>query len=88
MISVADRGIEERLNEFSSLKATIERIVGIAENRCGTLIKADDVEDQVAEELRQLGNEVIQGWAETRMEETAKLIESGTEKMTKDVKKS
>ena len=53
-----------RLEEFPILKSRVEDILQIAENTDGTLTKADDVEERVAEELQKLGREVMQGWAE------------------------
>jgi hypothetical protein len=49
--------LEERLKEYPELKAKIETMLGIIENAGG------DIESRIIEELRQMGNEVLQGWA-------------------------
>ena len=48
--------LEERLKEYPELKAKIEAMLGIIE-------KAAEAERRIIEELRQMGNEVLQGWA-------------------------
>jgi hypothetical protein len=40
-----------------------ERILEVIENSAGDVEKAAEAEQQVAEELRQMGNEVLHGWA-------------------------
>jgi len=48
--------LEERLKEYPELKAKIKAMLGIIE-------KAAEAERRIIEELRQMGNEVLQGWA-------------------------
>jgi len=50
------RPLEERLKEYPELKAKIEAMLGIIE-------KAAEAERRIIEELWQMGNEVLQGWA-------------------------
>jgi len=53
--------LEERLKEYPELKAKIEAMLGIIE-------KAAEAERWIIEELRQMGNEVLQGWARRQQE--------------------
>jgi hypothetical protein len=55
--------LEERLREYPELKAKIESLLGIIENAGGDIEKAAEAERRIIEELRQMGNEVLQGWA-------------------------
>jgi len=55
------RPLEERLKEYPELKAKIEAMLGIIE-------KAAEAERRIIEELRQMGNEVLQGWARRQQE--------------------
>ncbi len=58
------RSLEERLlTDYPELLARFEEIAGIVENSQGDLVLADEAERRVIEEVRQLGNEVLQGWA-------------------------
>ena len=58
-------GIVSRLEPYPRLKARMEKILDIAENKDGKLVLADDVEERVDEEMKALAREVMQGWAET-----------------------
>ena len=55
--------LEERLKEYPELKAKIETMLGIIENSGGDVEKAAEAERRIIEEMRQLGNEVLHGWA-------------------------
>ena len=54
----AHRGLRER---FAS-------IVSAMENSEGNLKEADAIEERIVEEMRLLGREAMQGWAEKRVE--------------------
>ncbi len=62
------------LDTHPHLRDRIASIVGVVENSDGDLKEADAVEERVCEELRLLGREVIQGWAERRVETTEQEI--------------
>jgi len=55
--------LEERLKEYPELKAKIEAMLAIIENAGGDVEKAAEAERRIIEELRQMGNEVLHGWA-------------------------
>lgn len=55
--------LDERVKEHPTLKIRFEAILDIAENSNGDCVKANDVEKQVIEEVRKLGQETIQDWA-------------------------
>jgi hypothetical protein len=59
----AKASLEERLRESPELKAKMERLLGIIENAGGDIEKAAEAERRIIEELRQMGNEVLHGWA-------------------------
>lgn len=60
--------LEERLQEYPELKAKIETLLGIIENAGGDIEKAAEAERRIIEELRQMGNEVLHGWARRQQE--------------------
>jgi len=68
--------LEERLQSFPELQSRMARIIDIAENANGDLIRADDVEERVTEEIQKLAQEVIQGWAEKESERQAEAFQS------------
>lgn len=55
--------LEDRLNRHPELKAKIESLVSVVENAEGNLIKANEAEQRVIEEIRQLGQSALQSWA-------------------------
>ena len=61
--STRKRSLEERLNDQPELKARFERLLEMVENAAGDIEKAAEAERRVTEELRQMGNEVLHGWA-------------------------
>ena len=57
------RGLEERCRDHPELQAKIESLLAVVENAAGDVEKAAEAERRVTEELRQLGNEALHGWA-------------------------
>ena len=55
--------LEERLNRHPELKAKIETLLSVVENAKGNLVKANEAEQRVIEEIRQLGQTALQAWA-------------------------
>ncbi len=61
---VGRRNLLERLEKHPELKERFEMIVDIVENAAGDVEKADEAERRAIEAVRQLGNEIVQGWAQ------------------------
>ena len=61
--SIRKRSVDERLKDLPEFKARIERLLDVVENAAGDIVKAAEAERRVIEELRQMGNEVLHGWA-------------------------
>lgn len=57
------RTFEERLLAHPHLRKRFHEILNIAEDAEGKIDKADEAEERVIEELRKLGQEVLQNWA-------------------------
>lgn len=60
------RNTAERLAKFPELHERIDNLLKVVENSEGDVIKADDAEQKVVEEVRQIGQEAMQGWAASR----------------------
>lgn len=60
------KNLEERLREFPGLYERISDLVAVVENAAGDVVKADEAEQRVIEELRQIGQAALQGWAERK----------------------
>lgn len=61
---VGRRNLSERLEQHPELKERFEMILDIVENTSGDVEKADEAERRAIEAVRQLGNEIVQGWAQ------------------------
>ena len=61
---MAGKSLEERLAAHPQLRERVERLIEVMENASGDVKLADETERRVMEELRQLGLDVLQGWAE------------------------
>ena len=57
------RSLEERLNAHHHFRERVDQLLGIVEDTEGDIEKADEAERRVIEELRRLGQEVLQDWA-------------------------
>jgi hypothetical protein len=61
----------ERLREHPEMMERFEAILGLTESGDGPIRKADDVEDQLVQEVRRLGNMTMREWAKKAEERAA-----------------
>jgi hypothetical protein len=66
-MSLQPESLDKRLNRHPELKARIEVLLSVVENAEGDLTLADEAEQRVIEEMRQIGQTALQSWA-TRQE--------------------
>lgn len=78
----------EKLDKHPRLKKRFSEILGIAENSSGELITADDAEMKAIEEVRKLGQEVMQEWAITQHEKAVENTRKDNPRVKKDTKKN
>ena len=67
---LSDEALLAVLQAHPGLRARIVSIVGAIENSEGDLKEADAAEERIVEEMRLLGREALQGWAEKQVEAT------------------
>jgi len=60
--------LAERLRQYPELRAKVEELLDVMDNRSGEANKADDAEDLIWEQMRQIGQRAMQGWAERKQE--------------------
>jgi hypothetical protein len=70
-----DERLLSRLNKHPQLRGRVERLVEIVEDAGGNLRKADEAERRVIEEVRRLGQEVLEGWADGQVAKRADALE-------------
>lgn len=56
--------LEERLREPPALQARVEQWLEVVENTSGQYVRADKTELTVQAQVRQLGQELLQDWAQ------------------------
>lgn len=71
--------LEERLKDNPILRKRVESILDLAENVDGKFETADEAEERAIEELRRLGNELLQEWAINRERKAAEGLKKQTE---------
>ncbi len=69
--------VGDRLERHPELKARMEQILDLVENVSGEIRRADDAESRAIEMLRQMGQQVLQGWGERQAEKEADALEAG-----------
>jgi CRP-like cAMP-binding protein len=61
--SIPSQDFLERLQRYPDLQAEFEALLQIVENSEGDVVKADEAEERVAQELQRLGQQALQTWA-------------------------
>jgi hypothetical protein len=69
-LSQEDKELLNRLNRRPDLKQRMKSILSIAEDDGEGIVKADEAESLVIEEVRRMGNEVLTEWAVSRIEKS------------------
>jgi hypothetical protein len=57
------QSLEERLRKHPALRARLEALLDMVEDESGQFERADDAEEFLINQLRSLGQEVLQEWA-------------------------
>ena len=67
--------LSERLKTHPQLRARVEQLLDLCEDRAGDLQNADEAERRVIEELRTLGHEVLENWATGQVERSCEVLD-------------
>ena len=70
-----DERLITRLNKHSQLRGRVERLVSLVEDVGDELRKADEAERRVIDEVRRLGQELLDGWADGQVGKRADALE-------------
>jgi hypothetical protein len=62
-LTPAETKLVEQLRQHPEMMARVQEIMAIARNEDGPLKTADEVEELLIEQMRQLGNETMGQWA-------------------------
>jgi hypothetical protein len=69
-LSQEDKELLSQLNRQPNLKKRIRSILSIAADNGEGIVKADEAEGRIIEEVRRLGNETLTEWAVSRIEQS------------------
>ena len=86
--SRALRSLEERLTAHPQLLERIEALLNVVENSTGDIEQADLAEQRVIEEVRQIGQQALKGWAECQHQKQLKLLRQSHPQARKHLKKN
>jgi hypothetical protein len=70
-----DERLLSRLNRHPQLRGRIERLVDLVEDAGDDLRKADEAERRVIEQVRRLGQEVLEDWADGQVAKRAEELD-------------
>jgi hypothetical protein len=73
-----DEEFLNKLSEYPGLRRRFEEILGLIGNEGGDANTADEAEERAMEEVRKLGQEVLQDWAERKHRRLAKEFDERT----------
>ena len=82
-----DENFLECLNTNPKLRCRVEALLNVIENTAGDCKKADDAEQRVVDEVRQMGNDVLHGWAEKATAKAAEKLKAQQPELRKNGKK-
>jgi hypothetical protein len=82
------KSLEERLRAHPALYARISQLLEVVENAAGDVAKADEAERRVMEELRRMGQEALQSWAERQQVVLEQAAEADSQLTRKEKKES
>jgi hypothetical protein len=68
--TINDEELLKRLNKHPVIRARIASLLDVVNDAGGDLKRADDAEDRVVDEVRRMGQEALQVWAQTQVEQT------------------
>jgi hypothetical protein len=68
--------VADRLERHPELKARMERLLDVVENASGDVRLADEAERRAIEELRLMGQQIMQNWGERQAEKEARALEA------------
>ena len=74
-LSTEAQELSARLEKHPPLRQRVERLLDLCEDAAGDLRKADEAEQRVIEEIRSLGQEVLEGWATGQLEARCEELE-------------
>ena len=77
-----------QLDKHPQLKARIKALLDVVENASGDVVRADEAEHRFVEELRQMGLDAMQAWAQRKQNRVEAESDSRSDLTRKQKKES
>lgn len=74
---VSDEEIMRGLHQHPRIRQRVAMLLRAVQDAGGDLARADDAEQRLVQELRQLGQEAMQGWADAQVRSTERELRRG-----------
>jgi hypothetical protein len=74
---LSDEDIVRRLNEHPALRERVAALLLTVQDEGGDLKRADDAEQRLTEELRRMGQDAMQSWAQQQLQSTERELRAG-----------
>ncbi len=74
---ISDEAILKALREQPQIRQRLASLLSVVRDEGGDLKRADDAEERLSEELRRMGQEAMQAWAQRQVQATEDEIRKG-----------
>lgn len=68
--------VAQRLERHPEVRARVLRLLDVLENTSGDIRRADEAERRAIDELRAMGQEVLQGWGRALAQKEGEMLEA------------
>jgi len=83
-----DKATIDELNQYPELCERVKQLLAIIKNAGGETTRADDAEQRVIDEMRKLGHDVMQNWANQQVGKAAQRATQQKASLRKHTKKN
>jgi hypothetical protein len=74
---ISDEDIVRRLNEHPELRERVAALLLVVQDEAGDLKRADAAEQRLTQELRRMGQDAMQAWAQQQVHRTEQELRAG-----------
>lgn len=86
--NISTTDLIHQLDKHPQLKARIKALLDVVENAEGNVVRADEAEQRFIEELRLMGLEAMQAWAERKQKKVESVSDNRSDLARKEKKES
>jgi hypothetical protein len=76
-LELSDAQLLQGLRQHPQIRSRLASLLALVEDSAGDLKRADDAEDRLVQEIRRLGQESLQAWAQGQVQQTEQELRRG-----------